>query len=202
MVKSEGRSAGALAVAIPACPVIKSLELAGCTKLTGLYVARLVLVSSSFLILQHVQACQLFPVLSEICNCENDSVCPFSVQATFSLLGLLRLRYAIQQTLGRLVGNAFVLLTCTQFHLLFYAGRPLPNTFAFPLVSSAVAAWMLGQQVDSVIALLAFMTVCLLTPCLARQCRLLRAVTLANMISTSPRSEARNRLSCSPCSWL
>ena len=149
---------------------MKSMELAGCTKLTGLYVARLVLVSSPLLIPQPVHACQLLAVLSVTCECENKIVHPVSVQATFSLLGLLRLRYAIQKTLGRLVGNAFVILTCTQFHLLFYAGRPLPNTFALPLVSSAVAAWMLGQQVDSVIALLAFTTVCFFTPCSARQC--------------------------------
>ena len=80
------------------------------------------------------------------------------LQGSLSMLGLLRLRKAVRTNLGPAVGNAFVLLTCVQFHLLFYSSRPLPNTFALPLVCWAVAEWMSKRPIR-VICILAFTTV-------------------------------------------
>ncbi|KAL1503477.1 hypothetical protein AB1Y20_011961 [Prymnesium parvum] len=41
--------------------------------------------------------------------------------------------------------RAFTLLTCLQFHWMFYAGRTLPNTFAGVLVTAATALWIDGK---------------------------------------------------------
>jgi alpha-1,6-mannosyltransferase len=38
------------------------------------------------------------------------------------------------------------LLTCSQFHLLFYASRPLPNIFALAIVLHALAAWLTASH--------------------------------------------------------
>ena len=51
-------------------------------------------------------------------------------------------RRAVKNKFGKMTGNFLVALTCTQFHILFYASRTLPNTFALCAVLLATAHWL------------------------------------------------------------
>ena len=72
---------------------------------------------------------------------------------------LLALRSAVEHTLGRRVGLAYLVLTATQFHLPFYASRPLANTFALIPTALALAAVLRRTRRRLAIALLTFATV-------------------------------------------
>ncbi|GMS81372.1 hypothetical protein PENTCL1PPCAC_3547, partial [Pristionchus entomophagus] len=58
------------------------------------------------------------------------------------VLSFLRFARAIQAYLGREVATNLRVIVATQFHFLFYASRPLPNTFALVLVLYAVSLWL------------------------------------------------------------
>jgi alpha-1,6-mannosyltransferase len=72
---------------------------------------------------------------------------------------LLVLRSAVERVLGRPVGVAFVVLTSTQFHLPFYASRPLANTIALVPTAVALAAMFARSRPRVATALLTFTTV-------------------------------------------
>ncbi|XP_064400610.1 dol-P-Man:Man(7)GlcNAc(2)-PP-Dol alpha-1,6-mannosyltransferase-like [Halichondria panicea] len=55
-------------------------------------------------------------------------------------------RRAVQRKLGGPVAIFLTLTTCSQFHFLFYASRPLPNTFALILALLCFRCWLLGQH--------------------------------------------------------
>lgn len=74
------------------------------------------------------------------------------------MASLWHLKQTLAKQLGQAVGNAYVLLLCSQFHILFYAGRPLPNTMALPLVAVAVAQWM-RTRTTAAVCTLTFATV-------------------------------------------
>ena len=71
------------------------------------------------------------------------------------MLALARLRTAVAGLLGEGVGQALMLLTALQFHLPFYASRPLPNTFALALGSLTHADWISGKRPKRAIVLMA-----------------------------------------------
>ena len=89
------------------------------------------------------------------------------LQGTIVVLALARLRVAVAGLLGEGVGRALMLLTALQFHLPFYASRPLPNTFALALASLAHADWISEKRPERAIVLMA-VTVVLLRAALAR----------------------------------
>ena len=60
----------------------------------------------------------------------------FTVRGVLGLLvcvSFAAFRRAAQQKFGKVVAAFLVIITCVQFHVLFYASRPLPNTFALVL---------------------------------------------------------------------
>ena len=69
------------------------------------------------------------------------------------------LRSAVEQKLGRPAGLALLAITATQFHLPFYASRPLANVLALVPVGFALAAMLHGKHPRRTIALLTFATV-------------------------------------------
>mmetsp|Transcript_45746 Transcript_45746/g.106727 ORF Transcript_45746/g.106727 Transcript_45746/m.106727 type:complete len:665 (-) Transcript_45746:569-2563(-) len=64
------------------------------------------------------------------------------VLGLLSCAALLKVQRATRRQFGANAARAFVLLTCVQFHWLFYASRTLPNTFGGILCSLATACWL------------------------------------------------------------
>ena len=68
------------------------------------------------------------------------------------VLGLLnsfalsKFRKFLSRKFGHDVGVIFAILTCSQFHLLFYASRTLPNSFAFGLVILGLSHKFRGEN--------------------------------------------------------
>ncbi|KAL1869316.1 hypothetical protein VTK73DRAFT_3183 [Phialemonium thermophilum] len=62
-----------------------------------------------------------------------------AVLGLFNAGCLLALRQSVARAFGTTTARWFILLLASQFHVIFYASRPLPNMFAFGLTTLAVS---------------------------------------------------------------
>lgn len=63
-----------------------------------------------------------------------------AVLGLFNAAALLKYKDGVDKAFGRLAGRWFVLLLASQFHVIYYASRTLPNMFAFGLCKLHVTA--------------------------------------------------------------
>jgi alpha-1,6-mannosyltransferase len=61
-----------------------------------------------------------------------------AVLGLFNACALLSYKGGLEKTLGKDVGRWYILLQATQFHVIYYASRTLPNMFAFGLSEFAL----------------------------------------------------------------
>lgn len=115
------------------------------------------------------------------------------IQGTTTVLAMARLRTSVAALLGKGVGQAFMLLTCLQFHLPFYASRPLPNTFALAIASLAHADWISANRPERAIVLMAIAVV------LPHICSQVEAMKMLVLLSTVFVMESPSSLETYPC---
>lgn len=87
--------------------------------------------------------------------------------SVFFLFGMKRFQEAVRHVYGRTAVLYLVLLNMSQFHLLYYSSRPLPNIFACAIVFHALSAWMTNQprkfiQISAFVILVFRSELCLL----------------------------------------
>lgn len=65
--------------------------------------------------------------------------------AILVILAMLSLSESVRKKFGNYTGSLFIIITCTQFHFIFYSSRTLPNTFALLLVILGFSFWLKKQ---------------------------------------------------------
>ena len=69
-----------------------------------------------------------------------------AILALFNAGALWSLKYAVETAYGIAAGRWYILLQASQFHVMFYASRTLPNMLAFPLVILAQRNLILSKS--------------------------------------------------------
>ncbi|KAL9063739.1 MAG: hypothetical protein Q9157_008108 [Trypethelium eluteriae] len=72
-----------------------------------------------------------------------------AVLGLFNAFSLLSMRRAVNTVYGKTAGNFYVLFQATQFHVMYYASRPLPNMFAFGLSTLALSNLLLVKSTNT-----------------------------------------------------
>lgn len=76
------------------------------------------------------------PIVKLVGDWVNTQVVIRALLGMFNAYALLSFRKTAKREFGRGVANWYLILQATQFHIIFYASRTLPNSFAFGLCTS------------------------------------------------------------------
>ncbi|KAF2771809.1 hypothetical protein EJ03DRAFT_349039 [Teratosphaeria nubilosa] len=71
------------------------------------------------------------------------------VLGTANIAAIYHVKKAIDTAFGKTAGRWYVLLQASQFHVMYYASRTLPNMFAFSITTVALANFILVKSVTS-----------------------------------------------------
>ncbi|EMC95300.1 glycosyltransferase family 22 protein [Baudoinia panamericana UAMH 10762] len=63
-----------------------------------------------------------------------------------NVAAIYNVKYAVDTAYGRIAGIWYVLLQASQFHVMYYASRTLPNMFAFSMTTFALSALILVKS--------------------------------------------------------
>lgn len=97
---------------------------------------------------------------------------------TLVLLAFRKFRLGVEKQFGRVVAIWLVLISSTQFHLMFYVTRTLPNTFALMLALLAFHYWLTQNH-----RMLIFTTAAVVIIFRAELCILMGLILLKELIS-------------------
>jgi alpha-1,6-mannosyltransferase len=81
-------------------------------------------------------------VFSHLVNKIGAQIVVRMVLGTLVVLALKLFRLELQRLFGPTLATFFGVVCCTQFHLIFYMSRTLPNTFALAMVLIGFALWL------------------------------------------------------------
>ena len=123
-----------------------------------------------------------------------------TVLAILNCIGIHRLRKALVGKYGTTAGYCFILICCTQFHLMFYLGRPLPNTFAMAIVSYAFGCFLDAVFVISLVCSLGVLQIHLFIDLLLCGDSMWYTCTICSIPSISSLHKPCS-LSSNGCSW-
>lgn len=89
---------------------------------------------------------QLFGMTRLACSLRAiaDSVAVRGLLGILNAEALLGLRHGLKRIAGQSAANWFVILQASQFHLMYYASRTLPNMFAFALSMYHHQRWFIN----------------------------------------------------------
>ncbi|KAJ5638009.1 hypothetical protein N7490_007888 [Penicillium lividum] len=86
--------------------------------------------------------------VSQLVIAVDEQIDPRTILGLYNTFGLATFAYGLRRSFGQTVATWYLLFQSSQFHLIYYASRPLSNMFAFGLTTLSLR-YMLPDKVDS-----------------------------------------------------